>query len=270
MKRIENFLSGLGLLILFGLLVLGCDKNARRRKELSGMKSNFTFEQSVSSDIHSIEADMKVGTISLKEGDAFMVKVSYSHKQLKPEIRESDGKLLISQSEKIRDKNLDKNVKCEVEVTCPHGMSGGKSFSLLKLFSELGNVSVQGVSSELTDIDCAVGNLKVSDCSLGKTKLHAVIGNVSVENGTYSDLSVATETGNQIFSSPEFNTLDAKATLGNVRLVVMPPISAYSMDLSVELGMLKVGKEKQNKSYRTSGGDKSMTVFTQTGNVTVE
>ena len=29
MKKIDNFLRFFGVLILFGLLVLGCDKNAR-------------------------------------------------------------------------------------------------------------------------------------------------------------------------------------------------------------------------------------------------
>ncbi|MBP5358403.1 MAG: DUF4097 family beta strand repeat protein [Treponema sp.] len=271
MKKHDNFLRCLGLLILFGLLVLGCDKNARRRKELKGMKSNYTFEQPVSSDIHSIEADMKVGTILLKEGDVFMVKASYSHKQLAPEVSESDGRLMIKQSEKIKDKNLDKTVKCEVEVTCPHGMPGGKSFSNLRLFSDLGNISVQGISSESTDLQCSVGNLKVSDSSLGKTNLLAGIGNISVENGRYISLTVETETGNQIISNADFNTLDSKAELGNIRLIPLESLSEYTMDLSVSLGRITVNGEKQKSPYRTyDNGNKKISASSSTGNISID
>ena len=270
MKNINRFLRVLGLLILFGMLVSGCDKNARRKKELSGMKSNFTFEQPVSTGIDSIEADMKVGTILLREGDAFVVRASYSHKQLKPEVRESDGKLMITQSKKVQEKFSDANVKCELEVTCPHGMSGGKAFSHLKLFTNLGNATVQGISSELTEINCAVGNLKVSDCSLGKTDLKAGLGNVSVDNGRYGTLSVGTETGNQSISNADFSTLDSKTELGNIRIAVLEPLSYYALDLNVGTGRINAGGEKHSQSYRAGDGEKKISASSGTGNITLE
>lgn len=270
MKKFDNFMSSLGLLLLFAMLVLGCDKNARRKKELSGMKSNFSFEQSVSADVTSIEADMKVGTIVLVEGDLFSVKASYSHKQLKPEITESNGKLIISQSEKIKNSSLDKNVKCEVEVTCPRGAGGEKKLSDLSLSSDVGNISVRKIASEASDIYCAVGNVKVSESSLGNSSLKTGLGNVSVEKGEYETLSVGTETGNQTVTNALFRELDSKVGLGNVRLVLIPPKSLYSMDLAVELGTLKVEGTKHVGTYRKSGGDISIRVSTQTGNVTVE
>ena len=270
MKKFDNFLGSLGLLILFATLVFSCDKNARRKKEFSGMKSNFSFEQSVSADVTSIEADMKVGTIVLVEGDLFSVKASYSHKQLKPEITESNGKLIISQSEKIKNSSLDKNVKCEVEVTCPRRVGGEKKLSALSLSSDVGNISVRKIASEATDIYCAVGNVKVSESSLGKSSLKAGLGNVSVEMGVFDILTVETETGNQSVTKAGFRELDSKAGLGNVRLVLIPPKSSYSMDLAVELGTLKVEGKKHAGTYRMSGGDISIRVSTQTGNVTVE
>ena len=270
MKKFDNFLGSLGLLILFATLVFGCDKNARRKKELSGMKSNFSFEQSVSADVTSIEADMKVGTIVLVEGDLFSVKASYSHKQLKPEITESSGKLIISQSEKIKNSSLDKNVKCEVEVTCPCGGGGEKKLSALSLSSYVGNVSVRKIASEAAELYCAVGNVKVSESSLGNSSLKAGLGNVSVERGVFDILTVETETGNQSVTKAGFRELDSKAGLGNVRLVLIPPTSLYSMDLAVELGTLKVEGKKHAGTYRKSSGMSAIRVSTKTGNVTVE
>ncbi|MBP5451998.1 MAG: DUF4097 family beta strand repeat protein [Treponema sp.] len=272
MKKFYNFLGVFGLMILFAMLVLGCDKNARRKKELRGMKSNYSFEQQVSAEVNSIEADMKVGTIVLVEGDFFSVKASYSNKQLKPEVTESNGKLFITQSDKIKKYNFEQNVKCEVEVTCPYGVSGEKKLSALTLSSDVGNLSVRKIASEAAELYCAVGNVKVSESSLGNSSLKADLGNVSVERGKYETLSVGTETGNQTVTNAIFRELDSKAGLGNVRLVLIPPKSLYSMDLAVELGTLKVEGKKHAGTYRRSGnyGDISIRVSTQTGNVTVE
>ena len=123
-----------------GSLLGVTNNNARRRKELSRMKGNFSIEQPVSSEIHSIDAKLYFGDLKLLAGDAFSVRADCSYKELIPEIRESDGKLTISQSEKVRRKQFPENIMCVVEITCPSGKAGGKRFSEIDLASIVGIV----------------------------------------------------------------------------------------------------------------------------------
>ncbi len=270
MKKIDNFLSFFGVLILFGLLVLGCDKNARRRKELSRMKGNFSIEQPVSSEIHSIDAKLYFGDLKLLAGDAFSVRADCSYKELMPEIRESDGKLTISQSEKVRRKQFPENIMCVVEITCQSGKAGGKRFSEIDLASIVGNVSVQGVSSDAIMVNCGVGNLKVSDCFSAESSVESDTGNISVENLSSSILTVKTATGNQSISNTSFDELNASSKLGNVRIRGIKLLSDYSIDLNVGIGSIILGGEKQGKSCKVDGGPKKINASTETGNITVE
>ena len=260
------------VLALTACFFYGCNRNSteRRLKELQKIKTNLDFEHVVESDIHSLDVKMKIGNITVKKGEIFTVKAAFTHKQLKPEVTESNGKLFIKQQDKVNKLMEDKNVRCDLEIICPFGNSSGKNFSAMDLESCIGNISVDGISSDNVTVLCETGNLKVTDSSINEAGLKVMLGNLSVEGGRYNNINASSGTGNLKYSNTDFNTLESKVELGNTRLIVLEPLSDYTMDLSVSQGRITVQGEKQQSPYKTFvSGNKKISASCATGNITI-
>ena len=95
-------------------------------------------------------------------------------------------------------------------------------------------------------------------------------GDVDLKDITSGGLKVLSDAGDIDIAGVLKGSTDVKSDAGSVEIDVFNGIAAYTMDLQSDAGEIKVGEDEiDGTSYTQKGGDDSITVRTDAGDIEI-
>ncbi|GEM_PF-2399068 len=201
----------------------------------------------VDSSVDSIVLDVSVANLKIIKGDSFEVKTYYSDEILKPVCEVKGNVLRVEQKNTAGLFNFGVNKSSWITIYVP------RTLSSLTADSDVGNVYVE-------DISCDISNLS------------ADVGNISLNGGSFKKVMANTDTGNVKMENVGFSSADLSSDVGNVKVLLADSDrkNLPSMELETSLGDVKVLGKKQEKHYSSQGSSNSLKLKSSVGNVKVE
>ena len=145
---------------------------------------------------------------------------------------------------------VDQNNPTVVNLTLPEYIS----LRYVSAELALGNITMEGVNTESTYINCEQGNATVSNSYLG-------------------DATVEVNTGNALLEDVDFTHLNVTCTVGNADISTRTALSDYDMELTTSRGKITVaGEEKGRNGRYTQRAEYGLTlrVESEAGNISVQ
>lgn len=190
-----------------------------------------------------------------KEGNCelgYMLRDSVLTIHLQRKDQKFKGISVLSETSKIEfkvPKNIDVKMDSDLGDIDVDGLRNTGTF----LYSSLGDITAANSTGEI-DIETALGDISMKNVT-GKLKLITSLGDISGENITVSD------------------DCQLNSSLGGIDVQVNNPISECRLDLSTNLGKVKVKradlKTKSEKKLRTGSGTFKLIMNTSMGNIIV-
>lgn len=175
--------------------------------------------------------DLKVATLNIRTGQQFGVSYECSEK-LVPEVNYGDGTLILTQKD-VSTALVGKS-KCKITLTVPKDVT----IKRLGLEVDLGDLNINSINAEITDITCAMGDIDIENCSLGAVNITCNMGDCDME-----------------YSS--FTSLDAKMDMGDIEVKGNRDLDDYSIDVSCSMGDIEVNGRDYRTSFRQEGNEET-------------
>ncbi len=192
-----------------------------------------------------IEADMDMGNLILRTGDAF--RIAYEGKDnLEPVVRFEKGTLSIKQKkEKKLSFGIHKNEKAELLVVIPKGLL------------------LAGV-----DVDLDLGKIEMEDLQIGQSTVQNDLGDIDIRNCTFDKMDIDIDAGDLDVRDCTFRSLEIDQDLGDVTVSTPQDMTEADIDMKISLGSLRVnGTEHGQEFIRQGGGKVTLTVSNDLGDI---
>lgn len=203
-------------------------------------------EELTPDEFHSISIDTNILSVTIQEGDSYQI--SYAcRKKLVPEITVKDGKLKVKQDDSFQLNSLFKNQSetNSMTITIP----SDTKLEDLKINSDIGNITLDGISAQKLELSLDVGNGEVTDCTFDKTDVEADVGNITLSHCDLGKCELNADTGNIECASSLFTEMKASNDIGNIELEY-PASRSYSVDASTELGSVHVNNSNEKRNFK--------------------
>lgn len=121
------------------------------------------------------------------------------------------------------------------------------------------------------DLCLDVGNLEICDVEIINCKTVNEVGNTEFENIIMDNLVAKSDVGEISLEECRLNCADITGNIGNVEVELEGNLSDYDLELSSDMGNVKVNGEKEANTYKSDGkGDNLIKVVNDIGNVSVD
>lgn len=215
----------------------------------SGSGKNISFSEEYEG-ISSVLCDMDLMNVTINTTEGNSVKIDYEGKELlKPVISNDDGRLNISQPQKVRLGLMDMDLsseKSKVALSIPKG-------TVLKSLNadlDMGSMEIYDISSDKLDLNVDMGSVNGSGLTIGNAKIYSNMGNVELGVRDIKDLT-------------------ASSDMGNVTITSGKDLSNYAFSCSADMGSISINGKKVSNDYEKDGSEGNVDISTDMGNVTV-
>lgn len=233
-------------------IILGCIFNLGLFHFKSGssiLKQSTTITSGKSSDTISVDAfknmdiNCEVMDIKIESGNAFEVSYNCSDNAI-PTVSVEKDTLVIKQ--KVA-KKLMNNIKgCHLVITIPANTDLDK----VSVTSNVGDIKIEGQKAENFNVSLNVGDIELDNLS-GKS--------MKIENNT----------GDVKCDGCDIKEVNIDNNVGDVSYIDSTDLTGYSMDLSTDIGEVKVSGEGHGKNFSQKGSDGKIRIETNIGDVKV-
>lgn len=217
--------------ILYHMLNFGRNSRWFSWMDFAGNTISDTKSMEISDKNIEVIVDLKVATLNIRTGSQLCISYKCSEK-LVPEVNYGDGALTLTQ--KDTSTSLIGKSKCEITLTVPEDVT----IKRLGLKVDLGDLNINNVNADITDITCAMGDIDIENCSLGATDITCNMGDCDME---YSD----------------FTSLDVKMDMGDIEVKGSRSLDDYSIDASCSMGDIEVNGRDYRTSFRQEGNEET-------------
>ncbi len=246
---------------LFGISFVS-GKSEESGRTNSGQGRNSYAETHEAFD--SLMIDASVMEITIETGSEYFVSydcVSY----LTPEIR-TEGNVLIIEQPSVHKLSSGSN-HCELTITIPSDVT----LRSADIQADVGDISLTNISSEEITLLADVGNIEADSCTFTYADAEADVGAVEFDNCTLESCEISADVGAIAIEDCYFTDLELSGDLGDITVRTPLDLSNYNMELSVEMGSLKVNGNTYKKSYDQNGtSGKHLQIENALGNIDVE
>lgn len=157
----------------------------------------FSMNNVIVDSFQSIDADIKIGSITIETGDNYSYTYSSNKSWLIPEVKVENNKLKISQ--KGKSNTSMGNNSATIKITVPESALLDKT----KVSVDVGELIIKNISTEKLEVEVDVGEAEIKKVTFDKADFDVDIGEINV-NGI-KDLSSY--------------SIDAKASVGEVMVM---------------------------------------------------
>ena len=225
------------LLIIIGMIFVASVPFLAYKTEGVDTTEETTPDQLTTSDkIQEITVSGAAGKLDLEVSDSITEpKVSFSGKDAKrPKVTYQDGKLSVKSDS-----------------------TGGVHWFSFGSWRGTGSIKIQIPTAmydqSRLDVDFSMGDVHLTGIPNGKVKVSADAGNIKLKNCTLDQFKADADAGNIEVKESHIYDVVVSVDAGNFVMDFDGPQTAYSYDLSSDLGNIKVGED------RNSGVDSSYT-----------
>lgn len=197
-------------------------------------------------EFSSISADATIMELTIKSGNAYEISCRYNEK-VRPEYQVKDQVLRITQ-------NADNipitgnSAQCEVIVTVP----SNADLSEITANVDLGVIKISKITAASLDLTADLGDVELEHCDLGNASISADMGDIDVSSCTFSNLT-------------------AEVSMGDLSVDTSSDLSGYTIDISVDLGSLKVnGRDYKNQFSQRGSTDRTIVLTNDMGDAELE
>lgn len=232
----------------------------------SSRRNNITFSEDTDT-FDSIKIDTDVMNINIKEGNAFHLEYN-SPESRKPSFNVSGNTLDIKQPSARGWLRNHINYKCDLTITIPSGTVLESS----DIVTDVGNININNIECKDFNAESDVGNIIIKSCTFEYSEIDSDVGNVETSSSNLGRTNIETDTGDIDITTCEFKDMEIYNDVGNVELYNNKiDTSNYTIDLSTDLGSIKVNGEKHKKSFYQQAPDTAdnfkITIETDIGNI---
>ncbi len=192
-----------------------------------------------------IDIDLSRGNINLKTGDRYMLEIS-APIEAPPVWGIENGKLTIRNPE---NSGFYKHKKIGLTITVPAGVTLSQFITHVKF----GNISMNEVIVEQTQVNSDMGNIDAKGVSAGILRGHSSMGNVTVKRTGAAQGYLSSAMGNVKYDGV-FQHLEANTSMGNVDVTTQTELSGLVPEneavLATSMGIVTVNGKKYGKSVR--------------------
>jgi hypothetical protein len=259
-------------------------------------------------DFDTIDIDVAAYAITLREGDAYDIKLKNGPERETPYIHAEGGVLTVRENGdalRKRQKGLFASWlsilpfrviyndwdDAVIEITYPDGAR----FADVSIEAAAGDVDVLGLDAASLSVVCAAGNLEIEDSETDKLRVSLNAGKCKIENTRAGEADVEMDAGSLTAQDFDCGALrgslrmgevdmegslrgdvDISADMGNVSIRTDLPKSKYRVDLDVSLGSVTVDDRTVSGGNVGIGADRdasapySLRVRAAMGNVKID
>lgn len=235
----------------------------------TGNEKQVKIDKKELSAFENLDLDLDTADITLKqEGTTYTISYAFQNKT-EPTISNKDGLLKIKQKTKKLGffKNMKHKKKAQITITVPTNAT----FSSLVLSNDVGSVKIDSIQAQTMKLTGSVGNLDIKNCSGKDFTCENDVGDSKINNCSFTNMKVIGDTGNIKLESCVFSTLNGSNDVGDIKATKCEKLTDYKIDLTTDLGSIRVGKKKQGTSYHSTGStQKSIILKTDLGDIKLE
>jgi len=133
-----------------------------------------------------------------------------------------------------------------------------------------GRVTMENVTTDDAVIDVSTGRVRLTDFTFGTLDIDNSTGDVILEDGEVTgSLSVDNSTGKIDITDVTASSYDLKTSTGDI-VVALESYADVAMDLSTDVGRVRVFGDDQGKSHVVSTGSILLKAEVSTGSITIE
>lgn len=209
--------------------------------ESKDSEENSHYKYSPKGDFNKVEIDAAIADIEFVQGNTFEIEtwnipeIGKKNKYYEVDEEMDKNSYSLSITENIQFQGLMHNPK--LKITIP------KSVKVLNVESELGDVSLTGISLDESSMNLQLGNLTFNDVKI---------------NHTVIDLSL----GDLNFTGSIAKSMEADLKMGDANVILYGPSEDYQVDADTEMGEVK--------GIQLSSGKIPVEIYSNMGNITVE
>ncbi len=253
----------------------------------------------------SISAQVGIMDVTVAAGDEFRLEYKVPAKS-KPEIYVENGTLVVEQKgQRERWFSLGNGFKEHwLVLTVPEE----NALNMVDVVSNVGDVSLSGISARDVKADCDVGDVKmeacvcdavfvesevgnidlkgcglgdffagtdtgdinVQDCEAAPAQFESDTGDICVERCELGDVTVSSDVGDVGVEDCVFGNVVIEAETGDVKVVAREGLDEYGLELITDVGSVEVGGERVKKKYMREGSGRFwIRVSTDIGGIVV-
>ena len=242
----------------------------------------------------SISAQTSVMDLTVVAGDEFRLEYKVPAKS-KPEIYVEGGVLVVKQEgQKNGVFSFGNGLKgCRFVLTVPEG----KALDRVDIVSDVGDVSLSGISAREVKAECDVGDLRMEECACdavsvegevgdmdfvgcGLGNFSAVVdigdinveeceavpayfesdtGDICLERCEFGDVTGNSDVGDVKIADCAFGNVELEVSTGDVEIIAdWERIGEYGFELSTDVGSVEVDGERMKGRYEKAGSGKGL------------
>lgn len=207
-----------------------------------------------------IDVDAELMDVTITDGERFYLNCEHTN-GLEPVYEVKNGTLSIRQqpyhSWGIHDSH------CTLTLTIP----AGTAMDTIDVQTALGNARMEGITASNCELHSNLGNCTAEDCSFGESDLNTNMGEVFVKSTTMGDAKANSDMGAIEVEASSFDSLDAAASMGDIRVDSAQRLDEYDMELTTDMGSVKINNHDEGTKYHQSGDDGKLELETSMGSI---
>ena len=235
----------------------------------SSRRNNITYSEDID-EFDSIKIDADAMNINIKEGNAFHLEYNDPESR-KPSFKVSGNTLDIKQPSARGWLRNHINYKCDLTITIPSGTVLENS----DIVTDVGDININNTECKDFKAESDVGNIIIKSCTFEYSEIDSDVGDIETSLSDLGRTNIETDTGNIDITTCGFNDMEIYNDVGNVKLYNNKiDISNYTVDLSTDLGSIRVNGEKHKRSFYQKALDEAdnfkITIETDIGNINLD
>ena len=195
-----------------------------------------------------ISIDADVAGIKLVKGEVYKVSYKCPEEEV-PDIKVSGDTLHIKHSQKIDLINNSEEDSRTIVITIPEEAI----LKDIQMDNHVGTVHIADMAAENCDITVNTGDVNIENCELEECIVSSTVGTVSIIETEAKLCEVNANTGDVNVENCELVKCSAESNIGTVSIATPDKLSAYTIDLSTNIGTIYVNDEEQENDYRAEG-----------------
>jgi len=250
---------GFGLDNVFNFITGDTDSSLSRRNRV-------TYSENINK-FNKIKIDTDAMNINIKEGDVFHLEYNCLENR-EPQFEVSGNTLDIKQPSARGWLRNHFNYKCDMTITIP----SGTVMDSADITTDVGSLNINNTECKDFNAETDVGNIGIKSCTFEYSEINSDVGNIEISSSELGKTNIETDTGDIDITKCGFKDIDIYNDVGNVELYNNKiNITNYTVDLSTDLGSIKVNGEKHKRSfYQAASGSSdtyNISIETDIGNI---
>lgn len=212
-------------------------------------KTTNVWEEKELGECRSISITLNAADIILEKGDQCSIRYDGNQNKI-PDVKAENGKWTIDQKKKTNlhfgINNIREN---KLTITLPEGMIPESA----TIKADAGDIKIRDIQLQKLDINADAGDIDFERDEIQDLVIDLDAGDVKADNSTIVRGEISEDAGNLTMNQINFTDLSVELDAGDAKIHSSAALDDADLDLSVDLGDLRVNDQNPGKKFRQQG-----------------